>query len=682
METLERQLEGLRERLFVGRANELSALDALLFGERARVLCVQGMGGIGKTELLRAFARLAREREWEVARIDARDVLPTAEAVGAALLGSGSRDRPHLVLLDSFELLSAVERPLRERVLPALPATWRIVLASRQRLSPAWAADPGWRELLETVELGELSYAEARDYLERKRIDPERIGEVVDLAGGVPLALALASDAVGVTAPGELEDDPNVIEALLPQLIDRAPSPAHHRALAVSALVLHTTEEVLEGAVGGGSVSALFDWLASRPFFHADARGIYPHDLVRHALIRRIKWRRPDLFIELVLAAGEYQVRRLRRQLGTDAAADTAREAQFLLGHGDLSPLMVDGFYRYQAAELRPEDWPVVDEIVTDQAGPEAVGHLHTWRDHPAFEIHAVRRAQGELEGFFSAFQVHRLSPEQAHAIPGVGVFVHHFGPFDRPVPYLWLWGGRQTGQDVSPTQSCAMQWIANQILAHLDAAHSACAVQEGLDWIHTGTVRTSPKPVPECAFELGPARYVVLHKAHVEPPLEWFLDMVDEWLEMLRGAGGTNVSDGAHSRTLSTGQLLHELKQALKQADRPLDLVGSGLFDLTFVAERTAGAPTRLERGRALVELLRELARETFESSRDQVHHRVLVRTYFEPAAKQQAVAAELNLGYSTYRRYLATAVERLAAALLEHEIGARARGGTTGSI
>jgi hypothetical protein len=660
-------LERSRERLFVGRETELAALERFLDGERRRVFHVQGMGGIGKTELLRAFARTAKARGWEVAELDARDLPRTADAVGAALLGAGARDARRLVVLDSFELLSALEQPLRDKLLPALPARWRIVLAGREHLGSAWTADPGWSEHLEVLELGELSPDEGRDYLGRKQVAPDRVEEVLELAGGVPLALALVAEAVGETGPGELEADPDLTEAMVQRLVDQVPSPAHHRALATSALVLHTTEELL-AATGGDP--ALFDWLASRPFFHRGARGIYPHDLVRRMLTRRLRWRQPELFVELIVAAGEHQARRLRSQLGSEAAGDTTRELMFIMSQSAV-PMVVDSYYRYRSTELRVEDWPVLEAIIAAQAGPTAIGHLRRWREHPAFEYFAARRGDLALEGFFVGIRLDRLSPAEAGSVPGVDVFSDRFGPFDRPCPYVWMWGDRRAGHGVSATQTLAMDWIASQLLAEPGSPRSAMAVQDGNDWIHTD-MQTSPRPVAECAFELGETRYVVIHRAHeASSPLEWYLDMVHEWLEMLRGAAGSSPPAGGPA----AGAILDALKSALRQADRP-DLLGdSALLELHVLAERAAYAGSKLERGRALAGYLRELARDTLQSPRDEVAYQILERTYFEPAAKQRAVAAELGLGYSTYRRHLATTIERLADALLQHELAARAR-------
>lgn len=51
------------------------------------------------------------------------------------------------------------------------------------------------------------------------------------------------------------------------------------------------------------------------------------------------------------------------------------------------------------------------------------------------------------------------------------------------------------------------------------------------------------------------------------------------------------------------------------------------------------------------------------------------MISSYFEPAGKQEAIAATLGLSYSTYRRYLSAATSRLVDALWAAERAARAR-------
>jgi DNA-directed RNA polymerase specialized sigma24 family protein len=71
---------------------------------------------------------------------------------------------------------------------------------------------------------------------------------------------------------------------------------------------------------------------------------------------------------------------------------------------------------------------------------------------------------------------------------------------------------------------------------------------------------------------------------------------------------------------------------------------------------------------------LLSETVDALFASARDEKLRRVIEFTYFHPAPKQEVTAERLGLAFGTYRRHLATALERLARWLWDRERGSRA--------
>jgi hypothetical protein len=70
-----------------------------------------------------------------------------------------------------------------------------------------------------------------------------------------------------------------------------------------------------------------------------------------------------------------------------------------------------------------------------------------------------------------------------------------------------------------------------------------------------------------------------------------------------------------------------------------------------------------------ALKALLADTAEALFANARDERLFRVLDLTYFNPAGKQEVVAQQLGLSFSTYRRHLATATDRLTGWLWQQE-------------
>ena len=169
-DTLAERVAAQRRREFVGRAEEVAALRALLEGATdGAVLFVFGPGGVGKTTLLGRYADLGGDLGRFVVRLDARD-LPPIPAVYLAEIatqcGVDPTEDPRqsiggvprlLLLVDTTERLTPLERWLREELLPSLAADAVAVLAGRDPPSVAWRTDPGWNGLMHAIHLTNLS---------------------------------------------------------------------------------------------------------------------------------------------------------------------------------------------------------------------------------------------------------------------------------------------------------------------------------------------------------------------------------------------------------------------------------------------------------------------------------------------------------------------------------------------
>ncbi len=115
----------------------------------------------------------------------------------------------------------------------------------------------------------------------------------------------------------------------------------------------------------------------------------------------------------------------------------------------------------------------------------------------------------------------------------------------------------------------------------------------------------------------------------------------------------------------LQRDEFAHLVRAALRACDRPDLLLAHPLLASGWLAARAGVTADRLAAGRALSAALRDESRRLFASPRDRVLDRVIEETFFRPSGKQELIAAQLGLAYSTYRRYLALAVTRLADAL-----------------
>ena len=199
---------------FLGRADDLEQLAALLRADEPRLLTLTGPGGVGKTRLALQLAATASERfedgvYWvPLAPLDdARLVLPAiARALGAEQslaeqgLAEHIADRALLLVLDNFEHLTDAAEAL-PALLAASPKL-RLIVTSRELLRlPGEQAYP----------LSELNAADgAALFLARAQAaDPsfattEGVLELCARLEQLPLALELAAARVRVLSPAQL----------------------------------------------------------------------------------------------------------------------------------------------------------------------------------------------------------------------------------------------------------------------------------------------------------------------------------------------------------------------------------------------------------------------------------------------------------------------------------------------
>ena len=181
-----------RER-FVGRTAELAFLERCLEDDApASVILIHGRGGIGKSTLLRELARRAPAHGFDPVFVEGRELPPMPDALEAVLCGARDSEQP-LVLIDTYERMTALDGYLRRGLLPSLPDRAVIVIAGRGAPDPAWFTG-GWEGVATDLVLEPMDSEEALNLLCAHGLVDDRAPAVVEWADGSPLALALAAD--------------------------------------------------------------------------------------------------------------------------------------------------------------------------------------------------------------------------------------------------------------------------------------------------------------------------------------------------------------------------------------------------------------------------------------------------------------------------------------------------------
>lgn len=379
--------------VFVGRARELELLRAALrdvaAGESRPVL-VCGDAGMGKTALLREFARLARAEgarvlwgsAWEdggappywpwvqVVRQAGDGPFPSDLAAGSgeaarfvlfeavcAMLDRASRADPLVVILDD---LHAAGRPSALLLrFAAAAGLSRVLLVAAFRSAEARLA-PGVADVIGTLEasatvlnLTGLAPHEIRAML--PDVDDAVLAAVARRGEGSPLFAAQVARLLGVQAPTVDEVPlPATIRQAVSRLVGRL-DPGAGDVLATAAALGRHVDVSLVAAVAGadtGPAATLLDGAAGVGLLHADPAGYrFGHALIREALLgelaplaraerhcriagvlERDPWRARTGHAEL---AHHY---RLAIATGSDAAAATVRYAS-LAGDDALAAL-------------------------------------------------------------------------------------------------------------------------------------------------------------------------------------------------------------------------------------------------------------------------------------------------------------------------------------------------------
>lgn len=651
-------------RRFVGRKAELDLFRGCLAAATPPflVLHVHGPGGIGKTALLREFERLARSGQRRVCRLDARtlEVSPPGfikalrHSLGSEASGAFNvaREWPSraVLLLDTYELIAALDPWLRDTFLPQLPADSLTVLAGRGSPSLEWTTDPAWRPLTHVLALKPLAPEEGREFLAAQGISGTQVAAVQSLAHGHPLALAMLAElarAGGLNdAPLQLEREPDAVHALLQRLLDHVPGAEHRRTLAVSAIARTTNEALLADVLGSEVGLGCFEWLRGLSFVECGAHGVFPHDSVRELLESDSRWRNPQGHAELQNRILEH----LRRRFAAAERADhqRLREEHMFVRRND--PGMRPYFAWDQIGQAYAEPAPGSDhaailQMISRHQGAEAAEIGRYWLLRQPGAFHVFRLMNGELCGFMANLELHELSAADVAADPAISAMRAFLATRAALQPgeailYLRFWMDRDGHQIPSPAVNLTAAHSVACWLTQPRLAWNFIAMSDPEFWLpHFTSIR-----IDRCStadFDVGGRRYgVFAHDWRAEKPAEW---------EQRRCH---SVASGAsRDRELSQEQFMTALRQALKDFKRPALLAANPL-----AAGNAAALQERLKRA---VTALRD-------DPRDRKLYLALWHTYFEPEVKQEVVAEKLRMPFSTYRYHLAKGTERLAAALL----------------
>lgn len=688
-----------RHARFVGRNGELSVFESALSADNLPffIFHIFGPGGVGKTTLLQEFALLSEQYGARPVYLDARhiDISPDAfiKTLGASLGHNNGSSIPDLldassqrtvILIDTYEALTPLDGWLRTTFLPQLPDTVLTVLAGRNPPDAAWQGDAGWQDLVRVISLRNLSQEESRAFLNKRGLPSDEQPGILEFTHGHPLALSLVAEVF--SQRGQVgfrpEESPDVVKTLMERFVQQVPGPAHRAALEACALVRITTEALLgemlampaSGPASEGT-HALFNWLRELSFIESSAEGIFPHDLARETLATDLRWRNPDWYVELHHRARKYYTDHLSQMSGL-AQQRLMLDTVFL--HRENA--VIRSFFDWQTTgnmipyALEESDIPALEKMVATYEGEESAKLAVHWFGGYPQNVTVWRDAEGSPLGFVLSLPLSMLGDQEAKLDPAVEqtrTYLEKFAPLraGEVATLFRFWMARDTYQSISPIQSLIFIQVAKHYLTTPGLAFTFFPCADPDFWAAILSYAELTR-LPDADFEIGIKHYGVYgHDWRAMPPAVWIARLAEK--EVGVKTQTTSPPTPEPLIFLSRDDFSNAVKQALQDFARPSGLTANPLLRSRLLSEAAAAGTGSRERSEILKSRINEAADSLRIHPRDEKLFRALDKTYLHPALTQEAAAELLDLPFSTYRRHLASGIQRLTEILWRQEVG-----------
>ena len=431
----------------VGREAECAFLDRLLGDDGPLVVFVHGIGGVGKSALLDAFGRDARNLGAIVLRLNGSAVEPTSRGFLAALSSAtglelstveetservGGLGLRVILAIDGYSGLSPIDPWLRQTVVPAFADHVRVLIADRDPPSSAWSLSMG--RLFASLPLDNLPRPDAEELLRREGVKAADVNRVNRLARGHPLSLKLASAALA--ASPTLDRDATTMTAMVEELTELYLAGLDRMtrvALDAASVVRRPTLSLLAAMLPDAAPWDTFERLQALPFVELGTDGLIMHDTVREVVAAFLRASDPDRSRRYRIAAWR-QLRHEASRAGSTNVGRYTADLLYLLENPVIretyfpatgQPYVIDG--------AQADDWPAILRISELQYPGAPVVDLEAWWTHSRRTFRLARDGNGIVVGFVTISEPHHLPREVLNADPVARRWRDHLR--QRPVP-------------------------------------------------------------------------------------------------------------------------------------------------------------------------------------------------------------------------------------------------------
>jgi hypothetical protein len=286
---------------------------------------------------------------------------------------------------------------------------------------------------------------------------------------------------------------------------------------------------------------------------------------------------------------------------------------------------------------------------------------IEKWFHHPAAEIWVFRDAENSPAGFVLKLNMEKIK-EKTHdeAINRVRPFIKQAGiADDQLITVFRSWMSRDSYQNVSAVQSAIflgiVQWYFTPGLAlsmlHVASPEFWKQILNYADLSHD----------PGYDYEENKRLYGwYYHDWRKRPPVAW--------LELM-GKKEINEEEETVTRekpssavSLTETSFINSVYDALKNLRNQKKLRESDLLKLKFVQKSTTEESTPVNLALTLADKLTKAIASLENSPSEENFHRILYRSFINPVGTQEQTADFLYMSFSTYRRQVKKAVEKVA--------------------
>jgi len=618
MTTIKDSLERSHADRFSGRERELARLARLFDPTGPLIVLLHGVGGIGKTSLVRVFERESAARGRQVRLLDCRGVEPVPlgllSAIGTSLgveltnisqaaAALGALAEPMVFALDNYEALRLLDGWLRTEFLPALPISARFIIMGRSLATAPWIAAPGWADHVLSLRLGPLPEADVAAFLARRGFTEAVQDRIARFSRGNPLALQLCTASLADkpdALSGNLELN-QVIDYLALACVNEIADPVLREAIEAASLVRRVTRPILEAMLPDHSAENILANLRQLSFVESAADGLAFHDAFRLAIESRVAAMDPVRTRKLKLAAWQS----MRDQLVVAGARNTWRHTAdllFLLERPVLREAFFPSGVTLPVEGARPADRDPILDIARIHDGDASAAIMSEWWKQAAHMFSVARGSAGEVVGFYVMARLQDIPGSLSECDPLLAVWLSYVQARgnDPRRPYLFIRCllPRALGERQSPEWAACVLDAKRAYLENPRAVGVFTAIQEPA---------SLPQAVLDLGFELEPSLTVSIGQSFIhtavlpfgpQGPMHWILEFVGS--DLSRESVGTSKS-----------------QVELDVSRRQLATRDGGRFNLTklefelmsYLSQRPGSVVTRDE-------LLREVWKQPFGGS------------------------------------------------------------------